>query len=407
MSANRTTTIGVIFGGRSVEHDVSVVTANQIMQAFDRNRYEVVPIYINRMGRWFTGEPLFDLKNYDDEIVSHAGVQPVILSPGVQHHGLIVNPLAGRFSKSEIKRLDVVFPAIHGTHGEDGTLQGLLELADIPYVGCMTLASAVANDKITCKAVLQQHDIPVVAGVNFSRAEWQNKPEAIMERITTTLDWPVFIKPATTGSSIGIGRADNNDLLRASIDVAAHFDRRILVETGITNHVEINCAVLGNGEQIRASVLEQPVSWDEFLTYEEKYLRGNEGMKSAERIIPAPLPDELTNQIQQIAIDAFRAIDGHGTARIDFLVKPDENIVFLNEINTMPGSLAFYLWRETGLSWRDLVDELVRLARDAHAEKRRNTYDYHTDLINVAQMKGLKGVKGTKSTTTAQQTASE
>ena len=291
MTANRKTTVAVVFGGRSVEHDVSVVTANQIMHAFDDNRYDVVPIYIDRDGKWFTGDPFLDLKNYQDEITSHSDVVPVILSPSVQHHGLIINPLAGRFSKSQVKRLDVVFPAVHGTHGEDGTLQGLLELADIAYVGCMTLASAVANDKITTKAVLRQHQIPVVADLSFTRAEWLNTPDAVIERIKQTLSYPVFIKPATTGSSIGIGRAEDDQLLRASIDVAAHFDRRILVEQAVTNHVEINCAVMGNGDDIRPSVLEQPISWDEYLTYEEKYLRGSEGMKSAERIIPAPLSD--------------------------------------------------------------------------------------------------------------------
>jgi D-alanine-D-alanine ligase len=396
MSARRKTTVGVIFGGRSVEHDVSVVTANQVLRALDSDRYEVVPIYINRDGRWYTGDPLLDLKNYDDEIVSHSGVIPVILSPAVQHHGLIRNPLAGRFSKSEVQRLDVVFPALHGTHGEDGTIQGLLELADIPYVGCMVLASALANDKITCKAVLRDQQIPVVPDLSFSRVEWLSSPDEIIERITSNLTLPVFVKPATTGSSIGIGRADNEALLRASIDVAAHFDRRILVEAAITGHVEINCAVLGNSTDIRASVLEQPISWEEYLTYEDKYLRGSEGMKSAERIIPAPLSAELTQQIQDLAVRAFKAIDGHGTARIDFLVQPDQNVIYLNEINTLPGSLAFYLWTESGMSMSQLVDELVRLARAAHAEKRRSSYDYRTDLINVAQMKGLKGVKGAK-----------
>jgi D-alanine-D-alanine ligase len=396
MSAKRKTTVGVIFGGRSVEHDVSVVTAHQIIRAFDPEFYDIVPVYISRDGKWYTGDPLLDLKNYKDEIISHQGVQNVILSPGVQHHGLIVNPTAGRFSKSEVRRLDVVFPAIHGTHGEDGTLQGLLEMADIPYVGCRVLSSAIANDKIMTKTILRQHQIPMAEGISFRRDEWLDNPDTVIERIHTALAYPLFVKPATTGSSIGIGRAADEKLLRASIDVAAHFDRRILVESAITDCVEINCALLGNGENIRASVLEQPISWQEFLTYEEKYLRGSEGMKSAERVIPAPLSPELTNQIQQLAIRAFKAIDGYGTARIDFLVKPHKGEVFLNEINTMPGSLAFYLWEASGISMRELVYRLVQLAQDAHAEKRRNTYDYQTDLINLTSMRGLKGIKGTK-----------
>jgi D-alanine-D-alanine ligase len=396
MSAKRTTTVGVIFGGRSVEHDVSVVTGHQIMRAFDPERYEVVPIYIGRDGMWWTGEPLLDINNFKNEVVSLKGVKSGIISPSVRHHGLIVNPTSGRFQKSEVKRLDVAFPAIHGSHGEDGTLQGLLEMADIPYVGCGVMASAIANDKIMTKIVLRQHGIPVVEAVAFSRAEWLEAPDNVISHITHELDYPLFVKPATLGSSIGVGRANDEKMLRASIEVAANLDRRVMIEKAITDGVEINCAVMGNGEAIRASVLEQPITWDEFLTYEEKYLRGGEGMKSAERLIPAPISAELTDKIRTMATQAFRAIDGRGTARIDFLVKPDTGNIYLNEVNTMPGSLAFYLWQEEGLSARDVVHQLVDLAKDAHAEKRRTTYDYQTNLIEVTASRGLKGVKGAK-----------
>lgn len=398
MSAKRKTTVAVIFGGRSVEHDVSVVTGHQVMRAFDPERYEVVPIYIDRDGRWLTGEPLLDLKNFKDEIASYKGVMSAIISPGTNHHGLIINPTAGRFEKSEVKRLDVVFPTIHGTHGEDGTLQGLFELADIPYVGCGVLASAVANDKILTKDVLRQYAIPVVEDVHFTREEWLRDPDAIISRITAALAYPLFIKPATTGSSIGIGRANDETLLRAAIDVAAHFDRRILVEGAVTNCIEINCAVMGNSPDIRTSVLEQPVSWEEFLTYEEKYLRGGEGMKSAERLIPAPIGDELTARIQTYARAAFQAIEGRGTARVDFLIRPKEGEIYLNEVNTLPGSLAFYLWQEEGLPPSDVVERLVTLAQDAHAEKRRSTYNYQTNLIAQTAARGLKGLKGAKTT---------
>lgn len=398
MSAARKTTVGVVFGGRSVEHDVSVVTGHQIMRAFDSARYEVVPIYIDRDGRWFTGDKLLDLKSFSNEVVSLAGVQPAIISPSVQHHGLIVNPLpSGFLAKSQIKRLDVVFPAIHGSHGEDGTLQGLLEMADIPYVGCGVLASAIANDKLMTKTVLRQHDIAVVDAVAFTRSEWLDDPDAVIDRITAALPYPLFVKPVTLGSSIGIGRVSDETLLRASIEVAANLDRHIMVEAAVTNCVEINCAVLGGDGEVRASVLEQPVSWEQFLTYEEKYLRGGEGMKSAERLIPAPISPELTERIQQTAIKAFRALDGRGIARIDFLVQPESGSVFLNELNTMPGSLAFYLWQETDIEPTALVHQLVELAREAHAEKRRSTYNYQTNLIGITAARGLKGVKGAKS----------
>ena len=207
----------------------------------------------------------------------------------------------------------------------------------------------------------------------------------------------LFIKPATLGSSIGVGRADNDILLRASIDIAANFDRRIIVEPAVTDGIEINCSVMGYGNQFEASTLEQPVSWDDFLSYEDKYLRGGEGMKSADRIIPAPISDELTQRIKQLTIDAFKAVDGRGIARIDYLVKPESNEVYLNEINTLPGSLALYLWREDGYSATDVVEKLVKLAQDANAVKRRNMYDYKTNLVAVAAQRGTKGAKGVKS----------
>src|SRR5689334_467018 len=221
----RKTTVGVIFGGRSVEHDVSIVTAHQIMNAFDAESYEVVPIYITRDGKWYSGEALRNIENFkDEEIISYSGVEEVILSPDVRHHGLIRNPLAGRFSKSEVQRLDVVFPAVHGTHGEDGTLQGLFELADIPYVGFATLGSALTNDKIIAKQVLQQNNIPVVQSVNINRADWLDNPDKIVEQVKNELGFPVFVKPATLGSSIGVSPANNEELLRVAINIAANFD---------------------------------------------------------------------------------------------------------------------------------------------------------------------------------------
>ena len=395
MSSRRRQSVAVIFGGRSVEHDVSIVTGHQIMDAFPAERFEVVPVFISRDGRWFTGEPLTNLRNFQDsDLLQRNGVQPCVLSPDTRHHGLILNPLAARFSKSEIKRLDVVFPALHGSHGEDGSLQGLLELADIPYVGFATLGSALTNDKIITKMILRQAGLPVLDDFSFSRDQWLEEPDAIIAQIRDKLGFPLFIKPATLGSSIGIGRADSPELLRASIDIAANFDRRILVEPAVTGGIEINCSVMGFGGQFEVSTLEQPLSWDDFLSYEDKYLRGSEGMKSAERLIPAPISAELSERITQISLTAFEAVDGRGIARLDYLVRPEQGEIFLNEINTMPGSLAFYLWQEDGYTRANLVEKLVQLAHDAHMEKRRNIYDYQTNLVEVASQRGLKGSKG-------------
>ena len=359
------------------------------------DRYEIVPIYITRDGQWITGPGLRELKHFQaDNIGELMGMKETLISPDPKHHGLILAPVSGLLARSQVKRLDVVFPALHGSHGEDGTLQGLLELADIPYVGAGVMASALVRDKIMLKALVSHAGIPVVEHVGFSRHDWVSDPEEVLARIESEIGYPVFVKPASLGSSIGVARANNADEARNYINIAANFDRRIIVEKAVQDAIEINCAVLGN-EDMRASVLEQPVTWQEFLTYEEKYMRGEgpAGMKGAERKIPAPISDELTQRIQQMAIDAFKMVDGRGTARVDFLVREASGEVYLNEINTLPGSLAFYLWQESGMSPQQVVDELIRLAFDAHAEKRKTVYNYKTGLIAHAAARGLKGLK--------------
>lgn len=398
MSANRQQIVAVLFGGRSVEHDVSIVTGQQIMQAFDAARYQVVPVYISREGKWFTGESLRDIKNFkDDAILRRTDLTPVVLSPDVRHHGLILDPLPnGLFAKPRVQRLDVVFPAIHGSHGEDGTLQGLFELADIPYVGFATCASALTNDKYFTKQILRQAGLPVLDDLLIQRSAWRADNDAILQTLRQRFGFPVFVKPATLGSSIGVAKADDEALLRTHLDIASNFDRRVIVEPAVVGGIEINCSVIGYGDEVRASVLEQPLAWSDFLGFEDKYLRGNKGMKSADRLIPAPLSPALSQRIEQLALAAFRAVDGRGIVRIDFLVKPEQDEVYINELNTMPGSLAFYLWQASGLSATQLVDALVNYAQQAHADKRRNTYDYKTNLVSVASVRGTKGTKGAK-----------
>jgi D-alanine-D-alanine ligase len=394
-SSGRKQVVGVIFGSRSVEHDVSIVTTQQVIQAMSPDKYEVVPIYITRGGKWLTGPSLTDLQTFRTENLEELmGIKETIVSPSVQHHGMITPPVAGYLLRNALRRLDVVFPVIHGTHGEDGTLQGILEMADIPYVGCGVMASAVANDKIIAKSVLRENGIPVIESVAFRRNDWLSNRDQVIERIEE-MGYPLFVKPATLGSSIGIGRPVDRASAIASIDVALNFDRRVLVERALVGAIEVNCAVLGN-EEPRPSLVEQPISFEEFLTYEEKYMRGGpaNGMKGAERKIPAPISDELTDRVRQMAVDAFKTIDGRGTARVDFLIKDGEP--YLSEINTMPGSLAFYLWQAEGISPSSVIDELIRLAHEAAADKRRTMYDYKTGLVDHAAARGLKGVKGLK-----------
>jgi D-alanine-D-alanine ligase len=383
----RRLTIAVIFGGRSVEHDVSIVTGQQVIRALNPARYEVVPIYITREGKWLSGPALADIKTFQNEnIAEQIGIRETMLSCSVQYQGVITPPVAGYLARNQFKRLDAAFPAIHGTHGEDGTIQGLFEMGDVPYVGCGVLASAVANDKIVMKSVLKAIGVPVVEHIAFGRGDWARGREALLDKFDA-LGYPLFVKPATLGSSIGIGRPGDRRMAIASVEVALGFDRRVLVEQAVEGAIEVNCALMGNSTGaagVRASVLEQPISFDEFLSYEDKYMRGGagKGMKGAERKIPAPIPDALTKQIQDMSIEAFKAIDGRGTARLDFLVKDGQP--YLNEINTMPGSLAFYLWQAEGMSPAQVVDELIRLGLEAHAEKRRTIYNYRSGLVDHA-----------------------
>lgn len=392
--SNKKTILGVIFGGRSVEHDVSIVTGHQVMRAVDYNKFDVVPIYIDRQGRWFTGAPLMDLKNYNANVTDLMGVQEVALSPSTQHRGLIVNPGSGFLRKSRIQPLDVVFPAIHGSHGEDGTLQGLFELADIPYVGCGVMSSGIANDKIMTKVLLKQYQIPVIDGVSFSREEWQTDSDKVIDQMTVHLTFPLFVKPATLGSSIGISRATDKKTLREAVELALSLDRRVLVEKAAENAIEVNCAVMGYGYEIETSVLEKPVSFQEFLTFEEKYLQGGGGMKGADREIPAPIGDDLTEKIRATAAQAFQALEGSGIARMDFLVIEETGEFYLNEVNTMPGSLAFYLWKESGKTARQVVEELIEIGIEQNRAKRANLYDYKTSLVALTAERGLKGMKG-------------
>ncbi len=392
---NRKLTVGVIFGSRSVEHDVSIVTAQQVMRALDPAKYEVIPIYITRAGTWLTSPALTDIKTFQIEKIEELiGVRETLISPMPSQHGMITPPVAGYLARNALKRLDVIFPTVHGSHGEDGTLQGLLELADIPYVGCGVLASALANDKALTKAVLSAHGIPTVEGITVRRAEWQAGRAAVLARLEG-LGYPLFVKPNTLGSSIGISRPADAKAAAAALDVAFGLDRAVLVEKALEGALEINCALLGNA-QVRPSLLEQPISFEEFLTYEEKYMRGGaaKGMKGAERKIPAPLPQALTEQIRELAVRAFQAIDGRGTARIDFLLKDGQP--YVNEINTLPGSLAFYLWQAEGMTPAQVVDELIRLALEAYKEKARTLYDYKSGLVAYAAASGLKGMKGSK-----------
>ncbi|MCX7903223.1 MAG: D-alanine--D-alanine ligase [Caloramator sp.] len=385
----------IMFGGRSVEHEVSVITGLQVAENIDKEKYNVIPLFITKQGEWYTGDDLLDIKNYKnlDELLSKA--KKVYIEPIPNNPYLKFYPEKGLFKKTkEPIKIDVVFPALHGSHGEDGTMQGLLELCNIPYVGSGVLGSAVGMDKIIMKDIFKANDIPIVNYTWFLRRDYINASENVLNYLEGKLKYPMFVKPANLGSSIGISKAKNREELINAIEIAINYDRKIIVEEAVENPMEINCSVIGFDNEYIASVLEEPVSWQEFLSFEDKYLRGNKntGMKSAARRIPAPIPDEKAKEIKELAIKVFKTLDCSGISRIDFLLERDTMKVYVNEINTMPGSISFYLWEPTGLGFKELINKLIEYALLRNQEHNKNIYVFDTPLLKKAS----SGVKGGK-----------
>ena len=396
--------IAVIFGSRSCEHDVSIISALQLIEAARSAGFAVTPVYISRDGLWYTGEALERIETFRDFNPMGKGIARVNLDVSANAGDLWAWPpqRAGLFAKvpTPVAHIDVAIPVLHGLHGEDGTVQGLLEMANIPYASSGVLGSAVGMDKIAMKQILRGAGFPVLDFVWFTRDMLQTQREAIIERIEKKIKYPVFVKPASLGSSIGVSRAGSREELEKAIDLAAAYDRRILAEVCVAQPVEINCEALGYGEEVKTSVCEMPVPSDggKFLNFFEKYLRNagakgesSRGMKSLSRVVPAPIGDELTGRIQRMTREIFSLLDCRGTVRIDYIL--DENdMLYVNEPNTIPGSLAFYLWKECGVSFAQLVEQMVEDALRAHADKNRNVYAYDSTILQ----KVAAGVKGSK-----------
>jgi len=354
--------VGIIFGGRSVEHEVSLVSAASVINALDKNRYDIIPIGITPAGKWLSsGETLHLLK----EKRSIDNEPEHILVPDPRKQSLVILSDSGSTGQA----VDVIFPLIHGTYGEDGSIQGLLELADIPYIGAGVLGSAVGMDKVIQKELLQQAKIPVTPSVSFFYDTFKNQGRKTILGIERKLTYPLFIKPANSGSSVGISKAHDQNELAVSIEAASQFDRKILVEQGVKYAREIECSVLGNDNPI-ASVLGEIVPSNEFYDYDAKYVDG----KTSE-VIPAKLSKALVKKVQKYALSAFRVLDCAGMARVDFLVNRKTNRIFLNEINTIPGftSISMYpkLWQASGISYSALLDKLIQLAIERHQTKKK------------------------------------
>lgn len=386
-------TVAVLFGGRSVEHEVSVITGHQIMDAVKAAGYRVLPIYLTKDGEWYAGDALHNLKLFTDpagDPLHASGVHRVSLSPDRSIRQLLIHPGArqGLFRKAPELWADVFFPCLHGSFGEDGSLQGLFELADVPYVGSGVAASAIAMDKALTKIVCRSAGIPVLDWLVCSRAEWQNGADAAVQRIEAFGAYPLIIKPVCLGSSIGVKRCDDQASLRQAIAAALILDDRVIIEPALSDFIEINCAVMGPPEE--ASVCEQPKTHEAILSFEAKYKRGGKGLKQAntrsgmaslDRLIPAPIPEELAQRVRQYAMQAFRAMGAAGTARIDFLYRPSEGALYLNEPNSIPGSLAFYLWEASGIPFDNLVERLIAIALDRHKMRAQTQFSFEVNLL--------------------------
>ena len=388
--------LGVLFGGVSVEHEVSIITAIQAMNSIDTMKYDIIPIYIAKDGTWYSGAMLKDIKIYSDMDLLKRYAKEVVL---YKRDGKFVLQNKRGFLRKDITELDMCFPIMHGTNGEDGNLQGYLETIGIPYCEADTYAAVVGQDKVFMKQIWESSGVPVVKFDWFYDADFNREPDKIIERLEK-LGYPLIVKPARLGSSVGITVCKNNNELREAIMEAINYDTKILVEEVVKNLIEVNISVLGNYQKQSLSVIEEVGSNNALLTYEDKYIGGSKGpskgMASAKRIIPARISDKLTKDVKDIAIKAYKSLNASGVVRIDFLIDKKTEKVYANEINSIPGSLSFYLWDKTDKEYPELLEEIINLGIRDFKNKNSKVHSFDTNILSNFSKNGAKGVKGIK-----------
>lgn len=390
--------LAVIFGGKSVEHEVSVISAVQAMYSLDKEKYEIYPVYITKKNEFYTGEALFDMENYKDIPSLLKMCKRVIFTNDNDEVKLEYYP-ARKIGNNTASKIDVALPIVHGTNVEDGILQGYLETLGLPYAGCDVISSAVGMDKYVMKVMLKEAGVNVLPGFCFHSKDFYRDPAEILDKIELEIGYPVIVKPVNLGSSVGIKVASDRQALEAALENAALYSGRILTERAITELREINCSVLGDYMTARASVCEEPLSGGEILSYDDKYKggsKGSKGMSSAQRKIPAELTEEERTTIEKMAVKTFRVLGCAGVARVDCMIDKSSGEIFVNEINTIPGSLSFYLWEPSGISYSKMLDELIDIALKRDREKKALSFSYDTNLLSFNSLSGLKGAKGTK-----------
>lgn len=392
--------LAVIFGGKSVEHEISVISALQACEYIDRDKYEVIPLYMTKTGEFYTGEQMGNIERYRDIPALLKESTRVLLLNQEDRVDLVRYPMK-KFGSNVLGSIDVAFPIVHGTNVEDGTLQGYLQTLGLPYVGCDVLSSAVGMNKYVMKTVFKDNDIPVLDCACYNLTDFA-EVEDLMDRVEGKFPYPVIVKPINLGSSVGISKASDRGQLEEALNLAFTFAPKVLVEPAIRQLREINCAVLGDELEAEASECEEPLNAEEILTYEDKYIGGgkskggSKGMASLSRAIPANISQERREEIRQMAVRAFKCLGCSGVARIDFMIDKETDRVYLNEINTIPGSLAFYLWEPVGVSYPQLLERMIQLALKRHRENRKLTFSFDTNVLAGVKLGGVKGAKGSK-----------
>ncbi len=394
------TTVAFIFGCRSVEHEVSIISAIQAMRAADRNKYDIIPIYVSKSGEMYTSPEMFEIEPFRDIKALISKSQKVTLIRNGKDVMLHHLDKKGLFSKKQDDIvINVAFPVVHGTNCEDGTLQGYLEFLGLTYVGCDVLSSAVGMDKAVFKSVLLNAGLPTLPCITFKAREYAEDKEKVIESCEKEFGYPVIVKPVNLGSSVGISKASDRNALVDAIDLAVSFSDTVLVEHAVSAIREINCSVLGDSDFCEASVCEEPFMQDEILSYEDKYTSnskgGSKGMASLQRKIPADISEEKSEEIRALAKAVFKAFGASGVCRIDFIIDTETDKVYANEANTIPGSLSFYLWEATGMKYSELIDKLIALAQRRNRNRENLTFTIDTNILSGVSF-GAKGAKGSK-----------
>ena len=386
----------MMFGGKSVEHEVSVITGIQAILSMNTDRYEVIPVYLTKNNDMYIGEDIGKIEAYKDIPGLLKRSQRVIMVR--EGERVLLKPFPQKvFGGKKPVEIDIAFPCVHGTNVEDGAFQGYLKTVGIPFVGCDVTASAVGMDKFIMKQILKEYDIPLLDGALYLLSDYA-KMEELLDKIEKRFGYPVIVKPVNLGSSVGISVAKDREELTKSLDDAFRYATKVLVEHAITNLREINCAVLGDENEAEASEIEEPMHTKEILSYEDKYVSntkgsGQKGMASVARKIPADVPAEKREEIRNLAVKAFQALGCNGVARIDFMIDEDNGALYFNEINTIPGSLAFYLWEPIGVPYKELLDRMIKLAQKRSRTEQAITFTFDTNILNTASFGGSKGVK--------------